>query len=146
MLKRKINSLLNYIMEFQRNMIVAQYLAMFLRISRYFPELVSTEEKKAKKFQRGLWYDVGGRISLMRFETMEQVVLAANKAQDFNEEGTNKSPAKSAPTFDDPAAKRPNYQPNRPPPPRYQGGGPQSCRPQASNNNYQRPQVWNTKI
>src|SRR5256886_11457459 len=38
----------------QGNMTVDQYLAVFTRLARYFPELVPTEEKKARKFQKGL--------------------------------------------------------------------------------------------
>ena len=34
--------------------IVAQYEAKFATLSRYAPKLVSTEAKKAAKFQRGL--------------------------------------------------------------------------------------------
>src|SRR3954471_4909372 len=36
----------------QENMTVDQYLVVFTRLARYFPELVSTEEKKASKFQK----------------------------------------------------------------------------------------------
>src|SRR3954471_11785146 len=124
-------------------MTVDQYLAVFTRLARYFPELVSTEEKKARKFQKGLRRDVGGRIASNRFETMEAVVLAANRAQEFNMKGTLKRPAQSAPTYDNRANKKPNFQPNRPPlpPPRYQGGQPQQTRNQQSNNNSQRPHI-----
>src|SRR4051812_11414439 len=96
----------------QGNMMVDQYLAVFTRLARYFPELVSTEEKKARKFQKGLRCDVAGRIASDRFETMEAVVLAANRAQDFNNEGVLKRPAQSAPIFDNRANKKPNFQPN----------------------------------
>src|SRR4051812_20984433 len=105
----------------QRNMTVDQYLVVFTRLARYFPELVSTEEKKARKFQKGLRRDVEGRMASDRFETMEAVVLAANRALDFNTEGALKRPAQSALVFDNRAKKKPNYQPKRPPlpPPRY---------------------------
>src|SRR3954463_14965781 len=59
----------------QGNMMVDQYLAVFTRLARYFPELVPTEEKKARKFQKGLRRDVGERIASDRFETMEAAVL-----------------------------------------------------------------------
>src|SRR5438045_3960422 len=36
----------------QGNLTVDQYLAVFTRLARYFPESVSTEEKKARKFQK----------------------------------------------------------------------------------------------
>src|SRR5438270_7434848 len=123
-------------------MMVDQYLAVFTRLARYFPELVSTEEKKARKFQKRLRRDVGGRLASDRFETMEAVVLAANRDRDFNNEGVLKRPAQSAPTFDNWANKKPNYQPNRPPlpPPRYQGGQPQQSRNQTQNNDSQKPQ------
>src|SRR5947208_5032047 len=65
------------------NMTVDQYLAVFTRLARYFPELVATEEKKAHKFQKELRRDVRGRIVSDRFETMEADVLAANRAQEF---------------------------------------------------------------
>ena len=83
-------------------------MAVFIKLARYFPEL-STEEKKARKFQKGLRRDVGGRIASDRFEIMEAVVLIANRAQDFNNEGVLKRPAQSAPTFDNRANKRPNF-------------------------------------
>ena len=47
-----------------------------------------------------------------RYETMEAVVLAANRAQEFNVEGTLKRPVQSAPTYDIRANKKPNFQPN----------------------------------
>src|SRR4051812_41032576 len=47
----------------QGNMTVDQYLAVFTRLARYFPELVSTEEKKVRKFQKGLRRDVGERMA-----------------------------------------------------------------------------------
>src|SRR3954466_15035745 len=124
-------------------MTVDQYLVVFTRLARYFPELVSTEEKKARKFQKGLRRDVGGRIASDRFETMEAVVLVANRAQEFNTEGTLKRPSRSAPTYDNRANKKPNFQPNRPPlpPSRYQGRQPQQSRNQQPNNNSQIPQV-----
>src|SRR4051812_41020720 len=68
----------------QGNLSVDQYLAVFTRHARFFPELVSMEEKKARKFQKGLRHDIGGRIASDRFETMEAVVLSTNRAQDFN--------------------------------------------------------------
>src|SRR3954463_3185916 len=132
----------------QGNMTVDQYLAVFTRLARYFPESVSTEEKKARKFQKGLRRDVGGRMASDRYETMEAVVLAANRAQEFNIEGTLKRPAQSAPTYDNRTNKKPNFQPNRPPlpPPRYQSGQPQQSRNQQPNNNSQRSQVRNHQL
>src|SRR4051812_7852668 len=104
--------------------------------------MVSTEEKKARKFQKGLRHDIGGRLALDRFETMEAAVLAGNRAKEFNEIGVLKRRAQSVPTFNDRATKKPNYQPNRPPPPpRYQGGQPQQSQNQPTNNDSQRPQV-----
>src|SRR3954464_15383151 len=96
-------------------MTVDQYLAVFTRFARFFPELVSTEDKKARKFQKGLRRDVGGRIASNRFEIIEAVVLATNRAQEFNTKGTLKRPAQSAPTYDNRANKKPNFQLNRPP-------------------------------
>src|SRR5436189_2243291 len=129
-------------------MTVDQYIAVFTTFARYFPELVSTEEKKARKFQKGLRRDVGGRMASDRYETMEAVVLATNRAQEFNIEGTLKRPAQSAPTYDNRANKKPNFQPNRPPlpPPRYQGGQRQQSRNQQPNNNSHRPQVRNYQL
>src|SRR3954471_3517719 len=60
----------------QENMTVDQYLAVFTRLARYFPESVSTEEKKLRKFPKGLRRDVGGRMASDRYETMVAVVLA----------------------------------------------------------------------
>src|SRR3954463_12286086 len=132
----------------QGNMTVDQYLAVFTWLARYFPELVSTDEKKARKFQKGLQRDVGGRMASDRYKMMEAVVLAANRAQEFNVEGTLKRPAQSAPTYDNRTNKKPNFQPNRPPlpPPRYQGGQPQQSRNQQPNNNLQRSQVRNHQL
>src|SRR4051812_4278326 len=89
----------------QGNMTVDQYLAVFTRLTRYFPELVPIEEKKARKFQKRLRRDVRGRMASDRFETMGAAVLAANRAQEFNVEGTLKRPAQSAPTYDNRAKK-----------------------------------------
>ena len=52
----------------QGTKIVAQYEAEFIALSCYAPELVSTEAKKAAKFQRGLHVDIrhafGGALSV----------------------------------------------------------------------------------
>ena len=90
-------------------MTIDQYLTVFTRLARYFSELVSTEEKKARKLQKGLRRDVGGRMASDQYETMEAVVLAANRAQEFKIEGTLKRPAQSAPTYDNRANKKRNF-------------------------------------
>lgn len=42
----------------QGNMSVAQYEVEFISLARFAPDLVSTEEKKATKFQRGLCVEI----------------------------------------------------------------------------------------
>ena len=65
---------------------VAQYETVFTALSRYTPELVSTEARKAAKFQRGLRADIrhafGGGTSV-EYATVIQRVYAMER--DLNE-------------------------------------------------------------
>jgi uncharacterized protein GlcG (DUF336 family) len=46
----------------QWNNSVDEYAANFLRLSRFAPALVATEEDKAERFQQGLHWDIQGKI------------------------------------------------------------------------------------
>lgn len=54
------------------DMTMDKYLATFLSLSRYIPELVPTEEKKTRKLQR----DIGGRMVSVKHTRMDDVILA----------------------------------------------------------------------
>src|SRR4051812_35866882 len=102
-------------------MTVDEYLATFLLLARYFLELVPTEEKKARKFQKRLRRDIGGRMASARYTTMDQIIIAANRAQEFNDGKENKRQTQIAPVYEERPAKRSNNQPYQPPP-RFTGG------------------------
>ena len=66
--------------------IVAQYEAAFTTLSRYAPKLVSTEARKAAKFQRGLRADIrqafGGAMSV-EYATKFQSDAASEERSQF---------------------------------------------------------------
>jgi hypothetical protein len=90
--------------------------AKFLRLGKHFPTLIATEEDKARKFQKGLRRDIGGRFAHVRPTTMDQVIDMATTAETFNNEKKTDKVAREAPTVDDRPAKKPFAPAFKPPP------------------------------
>ncbi|XP_058223167.1 uncharacterized protein LOC131332874 [Rhododendron vialii] len=66
----------------QGNMSVSQYEARFTTLSGYAPELVSTEELKAKRFENGLRLGIKERVVGMRLQQYSTLVEAAMAIED----------------------------------------------------------------
>ena len=58
----------------QRDLTVAQYEAMFTELSRFTPQLIAAEEKKALKFQDGLKPYLKNKISILTLSVYLEVV------------------------------------------------------------------------
>ena len=64
---------------------MAQYEANFTELSRFFPQLIAIEEKKALKFQDALKPYLKNKISIMKLSVYSQVVDKALIAEKDNE-------------------------------------------------------------
>ena len=53
---------------------VAQYEAKFTELSRFAPQLITTKEKKALKFQDGLKPYLKNKISILKLSVYSKVV------------------------------------------------------------------------
>lgn len=98
-------------------MTVDEYMAKFNRLSRYFPELVPDNAKKAHKFQLVLHLDLDGRIASVRHATMNAAILVANTAQSYQDLKQNNKHAGSSLPADERTAKKENTHTYKPPPP-----------------------------
>ena len=58
----------------QNNLSVMEYETKFTELSRFVPELVSTEEKKARRFQQGLRQWIQNRIAVLELTDYATVV------------------------------------------------------------------------
>ena len=70
----------------QRDLIVAQYEAKFIELSRFSPQLIAKEEEKALKFKDGLKPYLKNKISIMKLGVYLEVVDRALIADKDNEE------------------------------------------------------------
>ena len=70
----------------QRDLTVAQYEAKFTELSRFTPQLIATEEKKALKFQDGLKSYLKNKISILKLGVYLEVVDRALIAEKDNED------------------------------------------------------------
>ena len=70
----------------QRDLTVAQYEAKFTELSRFAPQLIATEEKKALKFQDGLKPYLKNKISILKLGVYLEVVDRALFEEKDNEE------------------------------------------------------------
>lgn len=69
----------------QRTMTVSQYETIFTRLAKYAPELVNTEEKRKKKFIRGLNVEIQNSLTIARVFTYAETVEMAQKIEDGQE-------------------------------------------------------------
>ena len=80
----------------QNNLCVMEYEAKFTELSRFVPELVSTEEKKARRLQQGLRQWIQNRIAVLEltdYATVVQkatIVEARSKQSQEEKEGRRK--------------------------------------------------------
>ncbi|KAL8119802.1 hypothetical protein AgCh_017061 [Apium graveolens] len=61
----------------QNNLSVAEYEAKFTELSRFVPEFVSTEEKKARRFQQGLISWIQNRVAILELTDYATLVQKA---------------------------------------------------------------------
>ena len=63
-------------------MIVVEYNAKFIELSRYAPHIVSTESRKARRFEAGLRWDIKKQVVILRLPTYQEVLQAALIAEE----------------------------------------------------------------
>ncbi|RVW66053.1 RNA-directed DNA polymerase-like [Vitis vinifera] len=68
------------------NLIMAQYEAKFIKLSRFAPQLIATNEEKVVKFQDGLKSYLKNKISILKLSVYSEVVDRALIADKDNEE------------------------------------------------------------
>ncbi|XP_024196313.1 uncharacterized protein LOC112199543 [Rosa chinensis] len=72
---------------YQGKMSAMEYDARFAELSRYAPELVSTEAKKARKFECGLRPNIRSKVSVLRLPTnakvLERALIAEADCEEF---------------------------------------------------------------
>ncbi|XP_074327544.1 uncharacterized protein LOC141665459 [Apium graveolens] len=65
----------------QENMSVAEYEAKFTELSRFVPQLVGTEEKKAERFQQGLKQWIQNKLAILEITDYATLVQKATIAE-----------------------------------------------------------------
>ncbi|XP_074367382.1 uncharacterized protein LOC141707862 [Apium graveolens] len=65
----------------QENMSVAEYEAKFTELSRFVPQLVSIEEKKAERFQQGLKQWIQNKLAILEITDYATLVQKATIAE-----------------------------------------------------------------
>ncbi|KAL8146752.1 hypothetical protein AgCh_004479 [Apium graveolens] len=70
----------------QNNLSVAEYEAKFTELSRFVPEFVSTEEKKARRFQQGLKPWIQNRVAILELTDYATLVQKATIAEAGSEQ------------------------------------------------------------
>ena len=70
----------------QNNLSVMEYEAKFTELSRFVPELVSTEEKKDRRFNQGLRQWIQNRISILELTDYATVVQKASTMESGSEQ------------------------------------------------------------
>jgi hypothetical protein len=66
----------------QGNMTVAQYAAKFTQLSRFAPYVIPDEEKKAKKFERGLNQRIRNWVLCLEVKNFVELVNKASLAEE----------------------------------------------------------------
>ncbi|GFZ19727.1 hypothetical protein Acr_28g0004320 [Actinidia rufa] len=62
----------------QGNMIVVVYNAKFMELSRYAPHIVSTESRKARRFEAGLRWNIKNKVEILRLPTHQEKQIGGN--------------------------------------------------------------------
>ncbi|GFS41506.1 hypothetical protein Acr_00g0074740 [Actinidia rufa] len=60
-----------------RKMIVMEYNAKFMELSRYAPYIVSMESRKARRFKAGLRWIIKNKVDILRLSTHQEVLQRA---------------------------------------------------------------------
>ena len=72
----------------QRDMTVAQYEALFTKLSCFSPQLIVVEENKALKFQDGLKPYLKNKISILKWsvylEVVDRALIAEKDAKELH--------------------------------------------------------------
>ncbi|BBG92534.1 cold shock domain protein 1 [Prunus dulcis] len=63
----------------QGSMSVLEYEHKFIELSRFAPELVTTEEDKCTRFEEGLWLDIQAVVTATTYPTMRALAQAADR-------------------------------------------------------------------
>ncbi|KAG8379341.1 hypothetical protein BUALT_Bualt07G0078300 [Buddleja alternifolia] len=71
----------------QGNNTVGEYEAKFTELSRFAPQVISSENLKARKFERGLRYELRKQVTILRLPTFTEVLDRAFIAEKETEEG-----------------------------------------------------------
>ena len=58
-------------------MTVMEYNVKFMELSRYAPHIVSTESRKARKFEVGLRWNIKNKVDILRLPTHQEVLQRA---------------------------------------------------------------------
>ena len=66
----------------QRGMTVEQYEVQFTKLSKYAPDAVNTEEKRRKRFEKGLIIEIQAAMATARAETYTEMVETTQKIKD----------------------------------------------------------------
>ena len=61
----------------QKHRTVDEYVAEFLRLSRFADYMVATEENRASRFQQGLRFDIHRHLASHQMKTYSEVLAAA---------------------------------------------------------------------
>ena len=61
---------------------MVEYNAKFIELSRYAPHIVSTESRKARRFEAGLRWDIKNQVVILRLPTYQEVLQAALIAEE----------------------------------------------------------------
>ena len=72
----------------QENMTAVEYNAKFMELSRYAPHIVSSENRKARKFEIGLRWNIRNKVDYLRLGTYQEVLQRATIAKRANNEMT----------------------------------------------------------
>ena len=66
----------------QGNMIVIEYNAKFIELSQYALHIVSTESRKARRFEAGLRWNIKNKVDILRLTTHQEILHAALIAEE----------------------------------------------------------------
>ena len=84
----------------QNNLSVAEYEAKFMELSRFVPEFVNIEEKRARRFQQGLKQWIQNRIDVFELTDYATVVQKASIVEAGSEQLQNEKEGKKRKRFE----------------------------------------------
>ena len=66
----------------QRTLTVAQYEVQFTKLSNYAPDMVSTDEKRRRRFLQGLNLGIQRSLATAKFDSYAELVELAQKVEE----------------------------------------------------------------